>query len=237
MHALRPEVNRLVVSVFVNPLQFGEGEDLDTYPRDLERDAAVCEAAGVDVLFTPTAFYPKGFATGVSVSGLTEGLCGADRPGHFDGVTTVVCRLFGVSRCHHAAFGEKDYQQLAVIRRMVRDLALPVQIHGVPISRDEDGLARSSRNAYLSEASRERALSLSKALTAMVNARAQGQLDVGSLKRLGMSLLSVDQLDYLEVVDAQSLQPLATAHRPARVLIAAKIGGTRLIDNMAMPVP
>ncbi|MCB9678637.1 MAG: pantoate--beta-alanine ligase [Alphaproteobacteria bacterium] len=234
MQRLRPEVDRLVVSIFVNPLQFGPNEDLDRYPRDPEGDAAKCRAAGVDALFVPTDFYPSDFSTGVSVARLTEGLCGAKRPGHFDGVTTVVARLFGVTRCHVACFGEKDYQQLAVVRRMVRDLALPVEIVGAPLIRDHDGLALSSRNKYLTADDRPRALSLHHALFAMRDAREAGQTDVPALLALGRSVLQADREDYLQIVDADSLEPLQTVDRPARALVAAFVGQTRLIDNVAL---
>ena len=163
MTRLRAEVDALAVSIFVNPLQFAPGEDLAVYPRDPEGDAAKCAAAGVDALFVPEDFYPEDFSTSVGVSGLTAGLCGASRPTHFGGVTTVVARLFGVTRCDVACFGEKDFQQLMVIRRMVRDLALPVRIVPGPLVRDADGVALSSRNKYLSAAERERARSASTA--------------------------------------------------------------------------
>ena len=233
MELARPRCDRLVVSIFVNPLQFGEGEDLAVYPRDPEGDAAACAGAGVDLLFMPAAgsFYPADFSTSVAVSGLSEGLCGGGRPGHFEGVTTVVARLFGLVQPSLAVFGEKDYQQLAVIRRMVRDLALPITVLGGPLVRDEDGLALSSRNAYLSAAERRRALSLHRALEAMA---ASGERDVAALLALGRAALDVDRLDYLEVVHAESLRPLRRVEGPARALVAAWIGRTRLIDNVAI---
>lgn len=240
MERLRPEVDHLIVSIFVNPLQFGPNEDLDRYPRDPEGDTQKCLDAGVDCLFMPprsTDFYPADFSTTVSVGGLTTGLCAADRPGHFDGVTTVVARLFGVTRCHVACFGEKDYQQLAVIRRMVRDLALPVEVVGAPLLRDHDNLALSSRNKYLSPEDRRKGLTLHQALFVMRAAAAAGQTDVDALLALGMGLLDVDSLDYLAVVDADSLQPLERLTRPARALVAARVGNTRLIDNVALPGP
>lgn len=239
MDRLRPEVDALVVSIFVNPLQFGPNEDLARYPRDPEGDARACESAGVDVLFTMESgaggvFYPPGFSTSVAVAGLTERLCGASRPGHFDGVSTVVARLLNVTRCHVACFGEKDWQQLAVIRRMVRDLAMPVEIVGAPLIRDADGLALSSRNAYLDIDARSRALSLHRALFAMRDLAARGTSDVGRLLDAGRSLLEVDRVDYLELVDQDSLEPLDTLDRPARALVAAFVGPTRLIDNLAV---
>jgi len=234
MRILRPRVDELVVSIYVNPLQFGPTEDLDRYPRDPEGDAAKCEEAGVDALFTPTRMYPPGFQTSVAVHELTRGLCGASRPGHFEGVATVVARLFGLTRCDEACFGEKDYQQLAVIRRMVRDLAMPVTVVPGPLVRDEDGLALSSRNRYLSTTERSRGLSLHRALFAMAEAAKAGETSAAALLDLGRAALEVDRLDYLELVDAESLQPLDTVDRPARALVAAFLGKTRLIDNVAM---
>ncbi len=223
--------DRVVVSIYVNPLQFGPDEDLDRYPRDPEGDLATCERHGAHAIFMPASLYQPGFCTNVSVSGLTGGLCGAHRPGHFDGVTTVVARLFGIVRPHIAVFGEKDYQQLAVVRRMTLDLALGVEIIPGPLVRDHDGLALSSRNRYLSAEERRRGLSLSRALRAMVSASTS---DVAELKRIGSEQLEVDRLDYLEVVCASSLAPLAKLDRPARAVVAGFVGSTRLIDGMAL---
>lgn len=233
MAALRPRCDHLVTSIFVNPLQFGAGEDLERYPRDLNGDLATCEAQGVDAVFAPDEMYPNGFSTQVAVSGLTERLCGADRPTHFQGVTTVVARLFGLSRCDVAIFGEKDWQQLQVIRRMTADLGLPVEVWGAPIVRESDGLAMSSRNAYLSAEDRRRAVSLSRALSAMVEACGGGERKVEALKAVGEATLDVDALDYLEVVDAD-LQPVTQVSGEVRALVAARLGGTRLIDNVAL---
>lgn len=234
MEALRARVDRLVTSVYVNPLQFGPSEDLARYPRDPDGDLARCRGVGVDAVFMPDDLYPEGFSTSVSVHGLTDGLCGAKRPGHFEGVATVVTRLFGLTRCDVAIFGEKDYQQLQVIRRLVRDLALPVEIVAGELVREVDGLALSSRNTYLSEDERRRALSLSRALCAMAAEVRDGRREVPSLQRQGRAHLDVDKLDYLEVVDAESLAPLETVDRPARALVAAFVGKTRLIDNVAL---
>lgn len=234
MALLRPRVDRLVVSIYVNPLQFGPEEDLDHYPRDTEGDLAKCRAEGVDAVFLPETLYAEGFQTTVSVAGITTGLCGDSRPGHFDGVTTVVARLFGLTRCDVAAFGEKDYQQLQVISRMVEDLALAVEVVAGPIVRDSDGLALSSRNAYLSADQRRRGLSLSAALRAISEAVDAGQRDVSKLLTLGRQVLDVDVEDYLELVDARTLAPLTTIDRPARGLVAAFMGNTRLIDNLAL---
>lgn len=238
MEQLRPQVDHLAVSIFVNPLQFGAGEDLDVYPRDLPGDLARCEQAGVDVVFTPEgSMYPEGFQTSVSVHELSTGLCGGRRPGHFDGVCTVVARLFGLSGCTHAIFGEKDYQQLAVLRRMTRDLALPVEVLGAPLVRDADGVALSSRNKYLDPAQRKRARSLHRALFALRDAAASGTKDARTLLALAAEQLEVDRLDYLELVDPDSLQPLDEVSGPARALVAAFVSSTRLIDNVAVLPP
>ncbi len=248
MALLRPNVDRLVVSVYVNPLQFGPGEDLDHYPRDPAGDAATCRGQGADALFMPADLYPDGFSTSVSVHGLSEGLCGARRPGHFEGVATVCARLFGLTRCTRAVFGEKDYQQLAVLRRMVRDLALPLTIVGAPLVRDNDGVALSSRNKYLSAEERARARSLYRALRAVQAGAEAGEHSVEALRAAGRAALDVDQLDYLEIVDPDSLQPLeklppraplevdgdAAAQSRARALVAAYVGSTRLIDNLPL---
>ncbi|MEC7240995.1 MAG: pantoate--beta-alanine ligase [Myxococcota bacterium] len=231
MRIARQRCDKLVVSIFVNPLQFGPNEDLETYPRDEEGDAEKCASVGVDALFLPNALYPPGHQTRVTVTGLTNVLCGASRPGHFEGVTTVVARLFGLVQPHVAVFGEKDYQQLAVIRRMTRDLALPVEVVGGPLVRDKDGLALSSRNAYLSAADRERALTLHRALDCIADSTAP---TVAQRIEEARAMLQVDALDYLEVLDAESLEPLERLDRPARAFVAARVGNTRLIDNKAV---
>jgi pantoate--beta-alanine ligase len=234
MARLRPQVDVLIVSVYVNPLQFGPGEDLARYPRDPEGDARACQAEGVDVLFLPADLYPPGFATRVKVPALDQGLCAVTRPTHFEGVATVVARLLGLTRADIACFGEKDYQQLAIIRRMVVDLEIPCVIDAGPIIREADGLAMSSRNVYLSPDERRRAPSLRQALGAMADAVAAGERDVATLRELGLRTIDADRLDYLEVVDADSLAPLTAVHRPARAAIAAYYGRTRLIDNLAL---
>ena len=232
MRIARARADVSVVSVFVNPLQFGPHEDLARYPRDPDGDARQCEAERVDLLFLPDeTLYAEGHATNVHVGELTDGLDGAARPGHFDGVATVVARLFGLVHPSLAVFGEKDFQQLAVIRRMTEDLALDVEIVPGPLVRDADGLALSSRNKYLSLTERARALSLHKALFAM---RAAGERDPARLVSLGKTLLDVDRLDYLEIVDPRSLRPLETDARGGRALVAAFVGRTRLIDNVAL---
>ena len=234
MARLRPVVDRLVVSIYVNPLQFAPGEDLDAYPRDLEGDLAVCAAEGVDCVFAPSDLYPADFSTSVTVSGLTEMLCGRDRPTHFGGVTTVVARLFGLTGCDVACFGEKDYQQLAVIRRMVRDLAMPVEIVGGALVRDDDGIALSSRNKYLRPEDRVRARSLHRALFAMQEACREGERDAEALLARGREVVDCDRLDYLDIRDAETLAPVARVERPARALIAAVVGRPRLLDNVGL---
>jgi pantoate--beta-alanine ligase len=233
----------VAVSIFVNPAQFGPHEDLAAYPRRLAEDTALLEGEGVDLLWAPAAseIYPQGFATTVSVSGVSEGLCGATRPGHFDGVATVVLKLFNQVEPDIAVFGEKDWQQLAVIRRMARDLDLthPAARHivGVPTVRDADGLAMSSRNAYLSSEQRANAAALPKAIRAAVQRIEAGEPVGDGLAGLEAALLfnGFDSIDYSEVADAETLVPLQElGARPARLLVAARIGGTRLIDNMAI---
>jgi len=235
--------DHVAVSIFVNPLQFGANEDLDAYPRQFERDSTLLEAEGVALLWAPTVdvMYPLGFATNVSVAGVSEGLCGAARPGHFDGVATVVCKLFNQVRPDMALFGEKDWQQLAVIRRMARDLdlALPaaMDIHGVPTVREPDGLARSSRNAYLTARQRAQAAALPAAMKRAITAIEGGGEVSRALEALESELKTAGfvSADYVRLCDAESLEELgARSQRPMRLLVAARIGTTRLIDNMAV---
>jgi pantoate--beta-alanine ligase len=229
----RQAADVVVVSIFVNPKQFGPNEDLDRYPRDLERDQALCDREGVDLLFTPTpdVVYPPGFATEVAVSGLTDALCGASRPGHFAGVTTVLARLFGLIRPDRAYFGQKDFQQWRVIARMVEDLAMPVEVVRAPLIREADGLALSSRNTYLSPEDRTRALALSRALAQAMRAYLAGERSAERLLAAARSELAGVDLEYLELRDADTLAPVANLHAPAVLALAAKVGKTRLIDN------
>ncbi len=227
-----------VVSIFVNPNQFGPGEDLAAYPRDLERDQNLCLDAGASVLFLPEAaeIYPTGFQTHVEPGPLAELLCGRFRPGHFRGVATVVAKLLNLVQPDLAFFGQKDFQQTVVIRRMVRDLNLPVDVVVIPTVRDCDGLALSSRNSYLDEPARKRALCLSQGLQAAQAAFEAGERQPARLLELAAApLAGVDSVQYLELVDAQTLQPLqAPLDRSAALCMAAYVGSTRLIDNVLL---
>ena len=230
--------DRVVLSIFVNPLQFGPNEDLDRYPRDLPGDLEKATAHGVDAVFLPTPanMYPPGHQTTVQVHQLEQGLCGGSRPGHFVGVATVVCKLFNIVRAHAAVFGEKDFQQLAIIRRMVRDLDMPIQIVSLPTVREADGLALSSRNKYLLPDERQRATALSRALFAARAACAAGQREAAALVAGVVAALKdeVTRIDYVELRDAESLQSLVTVDRPAVLAVAAFVGRTRLIDNVRL---
>ncbi len=228
----------VVASIFVNPLQFGAGEDLDKYPRTLAADQEKLLEAGCHLLFTPTVeeMYPDGMAvqTRVSVPQLSEGLCGASRPGHFEGVATVVSKLFNMVQPDLAVFGEKDFQQLAVIRAMVRDLNMPIQILGEPTVRAEDGLALSSRNGYLSAEQRASAPALYRTLSGMAEAIRRGQRDFAALIADGQAQLDAAgfRKDYLEVRHALTLRPAQLDDRDLVVIVAAYLGNTRLIDNL-----
>ena len=231
----RQVADRVAVSIFVNPRQFGPKEDFGAYPRPADADIALLEAAGVHLLWMPAPdqMYPAGYATTIAVARLGDGLCGAVRPGHFDGVTTVVTKLFNQVRPDMALFGEKDWQQLAIIRRMVLDLDQGVTIIGVPIVRAEDGLALSSRNAYLSADERHRATVLPRALKAAVAALESGAAPAEQIAtvRTQLDAAGFASIDYVTLADADDLTPLDRLDRPARLLAAARMGGTRLIDN------
>lgn len=232
------QCDAVVVSIFVNPTQFGEGEDLDAYPRQEAADAALLEAAGADLIWAPTVdqVYPDGFATNISVTGVSAGLCGGSRPGHFDGVATVVAKLFNQTRPDAAFFGEKDYQQLAVIRRMARDLDFSHDIVGVPTVRDADGLALSSRNAYLTSVQRRAAVALPDNMRDAADAISKGGDVINILEEAKAKLLSsgFHQVDYFELRNAETLENMTVFNKPARLLAAAHIGSTRLIDNIAV---
>ena len=229
-----------VVSIFVNPIQFGKNEDLDRYPRDLDRDLEICEREGVDYLFYPSVdeMYPEGFSTYVEVEGITEKLCGAFRPGHFRGVTTVVSKLFNIVQPDRAYFGEKDYQQLKVIQRMVKDLNMDVEVIGCPLIREEDGLALSSRNKYLTPEERKSALSISKALFNAKKMFENGEKDpekvIDEIKNMISSQPFVKKIQYVEVVDPETLTPKKRLEKGDVIAVAVFVGNTRLIDNIKL---
>ncbi len=235
MEAARKENDKVVVSIFVNPMQFGPTEDLAEYPRDLEHDAKLCEKVGVDLIFhpEPEEMYQPDFCSFVDMTGLTEGLCGKTRPIHFRGVCTVVNKLFNIVQPDKAYFGQKDGQQLAVIRRMVRDLNMDIQIVGCPIIREEDGLAKSSRNTYLSAEEREAALILSQTI-AFGKELAETEKDAEKVVEAMKEKIETEPLakiDYVEAVDAISMQPVKTLEGECMLAMAVYIGKTRLIDN------
>ena len=239
MEAARARCDVVVASIFVNPAQFGPGEDLDAYPADLEGDVAGSERAGVDVLWMPERahLYPPGFATSVAVGGLTNALCGAGRPHHFEGVTTVVCKLFHGVEPDAAFFGEKDYQQLRIVERMVRDLDLPVEIVGCPIVREPDGVAMSSRNSYLSPAQRVAARCLRRGLDAAVAAWEAGERGCVALAAAARAVVEAEPLaisEYVGVRDATDLSAVARAEGSVVVALAAQVGPARLIDNQVL---
>jgi pantoate--beta-alanine ligase len=226
----------LVLSIFINPIQFGPGEDLERYPRNLDGDCAIARECGVDIVFTPTAaeMYPTGFQTAIRVRDLALPLCGASRPGHFDGVATVVAKLFNICQPDLALFGNKDFQQLAIIRRMTTDLSLPVEVVGMPIIREADGLAMSSRNAYLSPAERKSALCLSHAIHTVRERYVAGKHDAETLLAAARKLILTEPsaiIDYLELRDATTLETVQTVSDTTLLALAVNIGTTRLIDN------
>ncbi|WP_372468003.1 pantoate--beta-alanine ligase [Microbacterium maritypicum] len=242
MRAARAASDLVVVSLFVNPTQFGANEDLSSYPRDEARDAALAEAEGVDILFAPAAseIYPDGFATNIHVAGLTDVLDGASRGAHhFDGVATVVTKLFGIVRPDAAYFGQKDAQQVLVVRRVVRDLDLDVRIVACPIVREADGLAMSSRNVYLDDAARLQATALNRALDAAAAAFAAGEREGSSLVAAAHHVLDAAGIspEYLELRDAETLQPVVRVERDALLAVAAHVGAARLIDNHVLSAP
>ncbi len=237
----RQHGDRVVVSLFVNPTQFGPSEDLDRYPRDLENDSTLAREVGVDVLYTPRAgdMYPPGYQTFVTVEDLSQSMCGATRPGHFRGVATVVLKLFHQVMPHLAIFGEKDYQQLAVIKRMVADLNLPVEVVGRPIVREADGLAMSSRNSYLSPEERRSGLVLFQALTRARIIAASGEAKADKILAEVKQMISQTpntRLDYAVLVDPDTLHNVDSIRGSARLAVAAWVGSTRLIDNMLLEV-
>ncbi|MBK5222422.1 MAG: pantoate--beta-alanine ligase [Acidimicrobiia bacterium] len=246
MQGAAAECALVVSTIFVNPLQFGPGEDLESYPRDLDGDRATAVAAGVDILFVPplAEMYPEPMATSVSVSGVSAGMEGASRPTHFDGVATVVAKLFNLAGPCRAYFGEKDFQQLAVVRRMVRDLSFPVEIVGCPTVREPDGLAMSSRNAYLDVDQRVAAPVLHRALRLGADLIEAGAADPDTVREAMRALVGAEplaRLDYVEVADPDRLDALSTFDhhrgRSVRLLAAARFGTPRLLDNVGVVVP
>ncbi len=236
LEAGRNRGDLLVLSIFVNPTQFGAGEDLDKYPRDFVRDAEMARAAGVDLIFAPEAreIYPAGYATYVNVEGLTETLCGRSRPGHFRGVTTVVAKLFQIVQPSVAYFGRKDFQQLAVIRRMAVDLNFPVEIVGMPIVREKDGLAMSSRNVYLSPVERQQALALVDSLRLASSMVKNGERNAEAVRREVRERIGREpdaRIDYVQICHGETLQNMAEITPDSVLLLAVQIGKTRLIDN------
>ena len=235
----RPLADHLVISIFVNPTQFGAGEDLDRYPRDLPRDIELSESVGVECIFHPEAseMYPPDYCTYVNVENITSGLCGASRPGHFRGVATVVAKLFNIVEPDIAIFGEKDYQQLAVLRKMVEDLNMNVQILAHPTVREKDGLAMSSRNKYLTPEQRKNALVLFRTLKAAGERVKQGERSTAVLKSEAVKMIEqVPEctIDYVDIVDPVLLTPLERIGDRAVMALAVKVGTTRLIDNMTL---
>jgi pantoate--beta-alanine ligase len=239
MEMARQKADKVIVSLFVNPMQFGPGEDLASYPRDLSRDFKLAEKIGVDVLFAPAVedIYPADFQTTVSVAKLSQGLCGASRPGHFEGVTTVVAKLFNMAQPHLVIFGEKDYQQLTVIRQMVKDLHFNLEIIGHPIVRESDGLAMSSRNKYLNEEERNNALSLNQAIQFAKKRVTEGgsQLSVSQLISQVKQMINTSPgcvVDYVEIIDKDTLVPCSYVDKNSLIAVAVKINNrVRLIDN------
>jgi pantoate--beta-alanine ligase len=234
--AARANNDKVVVSIFVNPMQFGPTEDLASYPRDLAKDSALCESLGVDIIFhpEPSEMYHEGFSSYVDMSVLTEELCGLSRPVHFRGVCTVVNKLFNIVQPDRAYFGQKDAQQLAVIRHMVDDLNMDIEIVGCPIIREDDGLAKSSRNTYLSAEERQAALILSKSIKLGQELVQKGETDTAKIVTAMKELISTEPLariDYVKAVDGLTMQQISEVKRPMLVAIAVFIGKTRLIDN------
>jgi pantoate--beta-alanine ligase len=237
----KQENDLVVVSIFVNPIQFGPKEDFQSYPRDLKRDQELLEGAGVDVVFAPVKeeVYSSDFQTFVEVTGVSQGLCGRSRPGHFKGVTTVVAKLFNLVEPDRAYFGEKDAQQLRVIRQMTVDLSFNIEIVGCPIIRESDGLAMSSRNVYLNPDERRAALVLYRALQMAGKSIAEGVRDTGQLSAGMVSLIKAEplaEIDYVEIVDSKTLAALNTVAGEVLIALAIRIGKTRLIDNMVFTV-
>lgn len=235
------ENDRVVVSIFVNPTQFGPNEDYETYPRDIDKDSALCESAGADIIFHPEAseMYPKGACTYVNMTGLTDALCGKSRPTHFQGVCTVVSKLFNITTPDNAYFGQKDAQQLAVIKRMVKDLNFDINITGCPIVREEDGLAKSSRNTYLNKEERKAALVLHRAITCGQSLVNDGERNASVVINRMKDIINAEPLaktDYVEIADMNTMESVSVIKGEILCAIAVYIGKTRLIDNFIVNV-
>jgi len=235
----RKRGNILLISIFVNPTQFGPGEDYDRYPRDMKRDLALVQGVGVDICFNPSAqeMYPDGFQTAVEVEGVTKNLCGISRPGHFRGVTTVVAKLFNIVKPHLAFFGQKDYQQLIAIKRMVEDLDMDIELIGMPTIRETDGLAMSSRNAYLDPEQRKEATSLYRALLKGKELYHQGERSTAVILNHVRGIIEEGKsaaIDYAKICDAHTLEDIEEIKGEAVIAVAVKIGKTRLIDNIIL---
>ncbi|MDO8445803.1 MAG: pantoate--beta-alanine ligase [Deltaproteobacteria bacterium] len=229
----------LVVSIFVNPTQFGKGEDLERYPRDLEKDKRLCKGEGVDILFVPSAgeMYPENYQTYVDVEKVTKNLCGLSRPGHFRGVATVVAKLFNLVRPDYAIFGEKDFQQLVTIKRLVKDLNMDLDVIGMPIVREADGLAMSSRNSYLSQEERRAALNIYRALRAAKKLFEEGERSAGVLLNEAKRVIEIEPmvvLDYIKLVDVEMMEDMERVEDEALLATAVRVGETRLIDNIKL---
>lgn len=236
LHRAREENDILAVSIFVNPTQFGPGEDFEDYPRDLDRDSELCREAGTDILFNPAAeeMYPGNFKTGVEVSGLTQVLCGRSRPTHFTGVTTIVAKLFAIVKPHRAYFGLKDYQQYRVISRMAEDLNMDLEVIGLPTVREPDGLAMSSRNTYLSGAQRKSALSLKRSLEVADRMVREGVTETSQIEADVRDIIESEshtRIDYVQVVDPDELTHVSSISGRALLALAVHVGQARLIDN------
>jgi len=229
----------LIVSIFVNPTQFGKGEDLERYPRDIEKDIELCKGEGVDILFVPSTreIYPEGYQTYVEVEGVTKNLCGASRPGHFRGVATVVTKLFNIVRPHYAIFGEKDFQQLVTIKRLALDLDMDVDVIGMPIVRESDGLAMSSRNSYLGQEERGAARSIYRALQRAKGVFDEGERSAGVLLNEARRVVEISPIiepEYVKLVDTETIEDIDRIENEALLAMAVRIGKTRLIDNMIL---
>ncbi len=236
VHQAKSANDVVIVSIFVNPIQFGPNEDYAVYPRDIDRDSAMLQGAEVDYLFIPgkDEMYPSGFSTSVSVSGISEVFCGARRPGHFDGVCTVITKFFNILRPDNAYFGLKDYQQYLVVRKMVNDMNIPVKITGVPIVREGDGLALSSRNVYLSDQQRQNALAINKSFDLIQKMLDKGIRSVKEITDAAVAFISKEpllEIDYLELADPETLEPVKYTDKPFVCMVAVKTGKVRLIDN------